>query len=286
MKSIIRFLLNRIRLRSSETRKEPAPEWLIVNGGPLNGYTMLLNLSSPAIWNKEMVEGYYDAFIYDTLTNLVPIKGATVWDVGAHIGYHSLAFAALVGPFGHVVAFEPNPYNTDRLRQNIEKNPDLGERITVMSYALGNMDGEENFVFSPEIDDGKSSGSHLQQAFIPEEQQAYQSFQQEKVSVVMADTIIHNKHVPSPSIIKIDVEGAESLVLAGALQLLGSKRPILLIEVHHIKAMHDTLNILIRIGYNTHIVDEAPNTSSRCFIVAYINKGSFSNNIKEIGAKQ
>jgi len=265
---VTRNFFRRIGLRRTDERRESAPQWVEVTGGPLQGHYMLLNLSAPAFWHNEMMEGCYDSFIYDTLPKLVPIKSATVWDVGAHIGYHSLAFAALVGPSGHVVAFEPNTYNIDRLRQHLERNPDLGERITLMTCALSSMDGEENFFISPEIDDGRSSGSHLNQAFAPEESQAYQSFSQTKVSVVTADTLLRDKRVPAPSIIKIDVEGAESLVLAGAQQLLGSLMPVLLIEVHHITAMHNTLNILLRLGYHTSIISEAPNSPSRCFIVA------------------
>jgi FkbM family methyltransferase len=245
-----------------------SPEWLKVTGGPLQGHYMLLNLSASASWNKEMMEGCYDSFIYDAIGKLVPIEGATAWDVGAHIGYHSLALAALVGPSGHVVAFEPNPYNIERLRQHLERNKDLEKRITLMTCALGNLDGEADFVFSPEIDNGRSSGSHLIQAFVPEEPQAYQLFTQEKVPAVTADSLLRDKHVPAPSIIKIDVEGAEALVLTGAQYLLGSLRPVLLIEVHHIAAMHDTLNILLRLGYHTKIINDAPNSSSRCFIVA------------------
>jgi FkbM family methyltransferase len=259
---------HRIDFCGTGKRRISAPQWLRVTAGPLQDHFLLLNLETPALWNKEMMEGCYDSFIYDTLSKLVPIKGATVWDVGAHIGYHSLTFAALVGPTGHVIAFEPNPHNIDRFRQHLERNADLRERITLMTCALGNVNGEEDFVFSPEIDDGRSTGSHLKRVFTPEEPMAYQSFSQRKISVVTADTLLSDEHVPGPSIIKIDVEGAEALVLAGAQHLLGSLMPILLIEVHHITAMHDILNILLRSGYHTNILSEASNSLSRCFIVA------------------
>ena len=71
-----------------------------------------------------------------------------------------------------------------------------------------------------------------------------------------------------PALIKIDIEGAEALFLAGAQHLLIRLKPVLLIEVHHIIAMHDTLNILLRLGYHTKILNEAASSSSRCFIVA------------------
>jgi FkbM family methyltransferase len=252
-----------------KVRKEKSElQWVKVLGGPLHGYYMLLDLNSPAFWHKEMMQGCYDSFIYDTLDKAVDIRGATVWDVGAHIGYHSLAFAALVGPSGHVVAFEPNPFNIDRFRKHLERNKDLCEHITLMTCALSKVDGEADFVFSPEVDDGRSSGSHLTQSLVPEEARVYRSFSQTKVPVVKADNLLRDKRVPPPAIIKIDVEGAEAFVIEGARQILSNLNPILLIEVHHIVGMHDTLNVLLELGYRTSVVAEAPISPSRCFILA------------------
>jgi len=274
--AVPRRLLGRYRRNDGvPLEQKSAPGWFRVTGGPLQGHHMLLNLSVSAFWHKEMMEGCYDAFIYDTLVKLVPIKGAIVWDVGAHIGYHSLAFAALVGPSGRVVAFEPNPHNIKRLRKHLERNTDIGDRVTLMTCALGNVDGEENFVFSPEVDNGRSSGSHLKQALVPEEAKAYQSFDQTMVSVVKADTLLRDERVPAPSIIKIDVAGAEALVLEGARQMLVNVMPLLIIEVHHIVAMHDCLQVLLRLGYHTRVLQDAPTSPSRCFIIAQQDKGPF-----------
>jgi FkbM family methyltransferase len=243
-------------------------QWHRVTGGPLLDHYLLLDLGSAAAWNIEMKEGCFDAFIYDALSKVATIEGATIWDAGAHIGYHSLSFAALVGPSGSVVAFEPNPHNIERFQHHLERNKDLKERITLMSCALGNMDGEADFVFSGCIDSGRSSGSHLKTSYVPLEPQSYRAFDQKKVSVHTADELLRTNRAPAPSIIKIDVEGAESFLLAGAQHLLRTLRPVLLMEVHHISAMHDTLNILLRLGYHTSILDEASTSSSRCFILA------------------
>lgn len=274
------------RRKVAETSYSPA--WHFIKAGILGGRAFFADPRG-GYWQNEIIDGNYDQFFFDSLNTLtlqgvlVPITGATVWDVGAHVGYYSLAFAALVGPSGHVVAFEPNPYNSERLRQNLARNQDLGQRITLMTCALGSVDGEADFVFSRDIDDGSSSGSHLTQAFAPEEPGVYQAFRQTRVPVAMADTLLRDKRVLAPVVIKLDVEGAESLVLAGAQQLLGSRRPVLLIEVHHITAMHDTLNILLRQGYQTRIVNEAPNSSSRCFIVARPERGDPLKNITTAG---
>src|SRR4051794_37214555 len=48
--------------------------------------------------------------------------GATVYDIGANLGYVSLSLSKKVGPTGHVIAFEPVPRNIESLRRNIELN--------------------------------------------------------------------------------------------------------------------------------------------------------------------
>ena len=108
-----------------------------------------------------MVDGRYDKFMFEAAAGTGGIKDATVWDVGAHVGYHTLSFAAMVGPRGHVVAFEPNPANAARLRANVAGNPDLEDRITVAEMPLSGADGEQDFLFSSGVDSGKSQNSHL-----------------------------------------------------------------------------------------------------------------------------
>ena len=71
-----------------------------------------------------------------------------------------------------------------------------------------------------------------------------------------------------PSIIKIDVEGAESLVLEGAVELLSKYKPLLLIEVNNITQMFYVQKRLLKIGYNLEILDKEHTSLSRCFIIA------------------
>jgi FkbM family methyltransferase len=251
----------------------PEPQWRSVLDGPLQGYELLIDLTSVPHWYQEMWEGSYDAFLYEALGDPMPLQGATVWDVGSHIGYHALTFAALVGPSGRVVAFEPNPYNVEQIRNHLERNDELASRITLLDCALGDVDGEDNFIFSPEIRNGYSSGSHLERAHAPNTVASYEakSFNQRKVLIVRGDTLLREQQVPPPSLIKLDVEGAESLILAGAKQLLTNHKPTLLIEVHHILAMYEILHILLPLDYQTRLIQQAPTSTSRCFMVARPN---------------
>jgi hypothetical protein len=85
---------------------------------------------------------------------------------------------------------------------------------------------------------------------------------------VRADTLMHQKLVPMPSLIKIDVEGAELLVLEGAMELLTTHKPFLLIEVHNIIMMFKVQKLLSRLEYDLEILDEENSSVSRCFIRA------------------
>lgn len=247
---------------------KPDPHWVQVGSGPLEGGWLFLDRDSPAYWGHEMAEGRFDGFVYDEVERLGGAEGATFWDVGAHIGYHSFCFAALAGPNGRVFAFEPNPYNTERFRLHLERNPALAGRIKLQSLALSNADGDAAFEFSPVIDDGTSTGSHLSEASLPSEPSAYADFRRTTVKTARADTLLETRSIPAPTIMKIDVEGAEQLVLEGATGLLTTARPLLFVEIHNISQMFYVQRILLSVGYEMGILDAEHASLSRCFTVA------------------
>jgi FkbM family methyltransferase len=244
------------------------PEWTRVTAGPLAGHKLMLTLGA-APWQAEMRDGAFDAFIYDALAEHGPLAGKVFWDVGAHVGYHTLCFAALAGPEGAVVAFEPNLSNLDRLSANIERNADLAGRVRVMTCALSEHDGEASFVSSPNVDDGSSSGSGLENGFAFNREIDTSAAGRIQVRTARADALVANGSVPAPDIVKIDVEGGESFVLRGALGLLREAKPVLVIEVHNIVSMFHTLGLLFDLGYESRILDAEHSSASRCHIIAF-----------------
>jgi FkbM family methyltransferase len=252
-----------------EAKETAAPAWHKVLSGPLGQHELFLAAGSPARWNREMMAGRYDSFMYDSLAELgVNLKSATVWDVGAHIGYHSLAFAVLAGPAGRVVAFEPNPFNRERFRMNLDRNPDLAPRLSLLDLALSDSQEEAEFQFSAEVDNGRSSGSHLDRVVPPENENAYRSFHHGRVQAVTADILIQKKLAPPPFMIKIDVEGAEFAVLQGSAELLASQKPLLFIEIHNITMMFKIQRLLYRCGYQMRMLETEHDSSSRGFFLA------------------
>jgi hypothetical protein len=87
------------------------------------------------------------------------------------------------------------------------------------------------------------------------------------VPTVRMDSLI-DRGERVPDVIKIDVEGGEVLALRGGRKLLAEKKPLLLIEVHHICLMFQLPQLLPQLGYTLRILDEQNAIPSRCFIMA------------------
>jgi FkbM family methyltransferase len=265
--SIIRALFKR---DSSPVHAPSGPRWVEISTGPLAGRELFIDDTLPN-W-RALANGDYEPFIFESLGE-DGYEGKTVWDIGAFVGYHALAFAALVGSTGAVVTFEPNPYNVERVMMNLERNPDLASRIKVVNKALANEDGETTFSLSPSIENGESSGSHMTSAMAPEAPAVYESFDQIKVVTVKADTLLGTSQYPAPALVKMDVEGAELMVLQGSTRLLAERRPSLLIEVHHIVTMFETQKLLSDLDYDMNIVNVDQGSTSRCHVLAKPKKG-------------
>lgn len=247
------------RLRNSRR----ADRWHRVAAGPAAGVEMLLPTPLET-WAKEIVEGTFDSFFYAGLSERKQLSGTCCWDIGAHVGYHALAFAAQGAT---VVAFEPVPANLARFRQHLERNTALARRIRIVPAAVADRDGDLTFVQSDDLT-GASTGSHLADANAPLRPEVYTHFQQVAVPAVRLDTFLEREGESAPDVIKIDVEGAELQVLEGGRRLLVEHRPLLLMEVHHICQMFGVQNLLRSLGYQLSILDEANATPSRCFLLA------------------
>jgi len=240
------------------------PSWNCIVDGTLKGREFYFDRTL----HKEFLDGTYDEYFWDYIAGL-DLTGKTVYEIGGHIGYHAMNFAQLVGDDGAVYAFEPNPFNRDRFRLNLSKNLDLSGRIHIFDVAVSNANEEIEFNFSSSVDDGKSSGSFIHGAHTPHESIFYDQvgFTKTMVKSLRMDDFesalgIKNK----PFLIKIDVEGAENLVLNGGLELIKECRPIVLMEIHSIYNMLETCEYFNRLNYSINLLKEE--FDGRCFISA------------------
>lgn len=145
--------------------------------------------------------------------------GDVVVDAGANWGVHSLYLATLVGSSGKIHAFEPHPRMVEELTWNVQRNG----MAQVVVHPLGLLDQESEIPF---VLGESSKSSHMASAS--------ESLSMNKVIVPCRslDAVLEEIGIDRLRLIKVDVEGAESLALKGAERLITRFRPHLIIELH------------------------------------------------------
>lgn len=160
---------------------------------------------------RHLVRGeLYEARMLRTHADLI-FRGATVLDVGANIGNHTVFYSLTAA--GRVYPFEPNPRANRLLRQTVEWNELEKVDLTHLDNGVGSRRGEL-FVRTP--NDNNLGASRLAKSGGA------------KVPVVRLDDLTFEGEV---GFVKIDVEGMEMGVLAGAEGLIARHRPSIAIEV-------------------------------------------------------
>lgn len=191
---------------------EKFSRWLLLRGRSfkVDGHKLLLSgRSGPSIsFSAELLSGRYEQETAKMFKETLG-PGMNVLDVGAHVGYHSLLAARLIGPTGKVYAFEASPDNFELLEKNIELN--RYKNIMAIPKAVSDRTGTITFHLSPEGNDRNS---------IYESSRTASSGGELEVSTVSLDDFLEQQGWPEIHLVKIDVEGAEPLVLRGMSKLL------------------------------------------------------------------
>jgi FkbM family methyltransferase len=153
--------------------------------------------------------------------------GDTFFDIGAHHGWYSIWASSLVGDDGAVYLFEPSPANLSILHWHRNRNH-FGQ-WTIVAKAVSDEDSSgSHFVL---IDAGDSPMNSLTTGAPGMPLMEGRDIRMTSVRTVTLDSFCQQSGV-RPNVVKVDVEGAELLVLHGARRLLDETRPILLLAVH------------------------------------------------------
>lgn len=225
--------------------------------GPLQGRS--LRLDPKGAWQAEILNNTYDHELFTHLGTIALEKGV-LYDIGAHVGYHTLMFAALA-PTSTVYSFEPNTGNFERTKEHLSLNADLAKRITLHNLALSNKPGKSVLLSSDDIDGGTSSGGFIDAATPIWSRQDYvekTGYTERPVTLESIDSMVKQGKLLPPSFIKIDVEGAEHLVLEGTKDTLEKYHPHIIVEFHSIPATYTSMHILEQFGYRTTLLKQEP----------------------------
>lgn len=195
-----------------------------IHFGPGRGLYLMLNREN----DLQREFGLFEMELHGTYRHLISPED-TVYDVGAADGDTTVLFAKLV-PRGRVVAFEPDQKQCGKLARNLDLNPELRNRVTVMRAFVGAQGDSRIGTNAPEA---------------------------EPAPLVALDILVGQADVRPPDVVKIDVEGGEVEVLDGMKDILTNLQPRLVVEVHGVDRERECLDILQKANYAVAIVNNA-----------------------------
>jgi len=187
-----------------------------------------------------LTRDYYEPFL-EILDSIVK-PGDVFYDCGANQGIFTLAAAKLVGNKGKVFSFEPQPYATRCIEDNLELNS--LDNVTVTEAAVSDQAGSVTLDVSQ---------SNVAASIVND----FGGVNTLKVETVKLDDVA-DEYDEMPDVIKLDVEGAEFMALQGAVEILDAFKPTLILEVWdaadaHSQQSHEFLEVR---GYRAHLIRE------------------------------
>jgi FkbM family methyltransferase len=177
-------------------------------------------------------------------------RGDVVFDIGANEGYYTLLFSHLVGKEGKVHAFEPCPAAFKTLSERI-LNSKHSDNAHINNKAVGDANKEVT-LYMPGFDTGQTS-------LVLHKEGSWKNT--EKVNIyksqmIKLDDYISTQPIKRLDFIKCDTEGAELLVVKGALRTITEKKPIIALELYSRWTRDfgyepaDLLSLLRSLGYS------------------------------------
>lgn len=165
------------------------------------------------------------------------------FDIGAHSGLYALALARASRL---VYAFEPLPRNLAYLVRTLAVN--RVRNVHVIPWAVGGASRLDGFQEGDHSSEGRLDAAGTMPVF-----------------TVTCDEFSTRYHAV-PSLLKIDVEGTELEVLKGAMGILKSRRPAILLSTHGDGVKADCLRYLRDLGYGKAVpLDAASEAEAREF---------------------
>lgn len=216
--SLVQFLLSAPKFPGRDYLIVKLPKWFIKKptGSSIVPTRFGFKIGVDPLFDQNIENVIYERGVYEQGTTTFiqnELKsGGCFIDVGANIGFLTLAAAAKVGDSGKVYAFEPVTSTADLLRANIDING--FQQIEMHQHALGN-ENKRAEIFPEKLNRGGAS-------IINKRSETGEEIQIKKLDDL---DIVETVHM-----MKIDVEGFEWEVLKGSEQLIRRDLPVLIVE--------------------------------------------------------
>ena len=182
----------------------------------VQGYKMWINSDDTGIAPYIMMRGIFGEYETNTIRKIIK-PGMTAVDIGANFGYFSLLLSGLVGESGKVFAFEPDSSAFKLLSRNIKENGI--KNVFLINKALSNKTGNTKL-------------------YLDKDNQGEMSLSLDNIDkpcgYIFVETITLDGYFAHLNeqidFIKMDVQGAEGMVIDGAKEILNKHKPKILFE--------------------------------------------------------
>jgi FkbM family methyltransferase len=185
----------------------------------IHGFNIIVDGHDVSLTPELVFKGYYELPEENFLKNAAR-GGDWVIDVGANVGSFSLLAAQQVGQFGRVFAFEPNPRPSQLMAKSLVMNW-MHERVIQRPVAVGNSHGTVELSFvADRLGDGRVGKDDVTGSTFDE---SLKTLGHDRTAVLVVQCVRLDDEFPVDvpiKVLKIDVEGYEGRVLAGAKRLL------------------------------------------------------------------
>ena len=194
------------------------------------GHRMVVPVNSAQSWRAAFTGSYDDEDIELVIPYIEP--ASLVLDVGASLGFYTIPLGLAARQVGaRVLAIEPVSRNCDVIRRNVHLNG-LGDVVSVIQCALGKMHGEVMLHIESGGTGNATIVTGLDPADVERHDRAGKTGAMESVPVLPLDDLKLPREDSGRrcSLMKVDTEGFEIDILAGARQFIAKHRPALFAE--------------------------------------------------------
>lgn len=146
-----------------------------------------------------------------------------VLDIGANVGFYTVLFAKMIDKDNKVLAIEPVPSVLEYLHKNIERNH-CTQSVLIFEGIATNVKGQSHINIIPGMEEFSSIGK-IVHPYVASKKSVSLEVKGDTVDSLVQDFRLR------PGFIKIDVEGAEYLVLQGAVNTIRTFRPVIILEL-------------------------------------------------------
>lgn len=206
-----------------------------------NGHHLYVDPVDETMSAHMIAHGYWESWVYAVVMSLISPKDRIV-EVGANLGYYTIAMAASTGPDGFVTTFEANPRLTALIQKSAYLNG-FADRVKIIQKAATDRAGRVQFEMSR-----KRSGWGFVSI-------GGQTAHDDSVLVDVETTTLDAEVTGKVDFIRMDAEGSEALILKGAERILTENPDVIIcmewavVQIASRTSVPDFIDWMSRLGF-------------------------------------